>query len=83
VFVEPRGSRDVGDTYSIDLQLSKGLRLGSERLALIGTVYNLLDTEQPTAVCDRLTGCGAALRLGDPLAWQQTRSFEVGVRYEH
>lgn len=81
-FVEPRGSGKAGDVHQLDLQLSKGFPIGPTRLRLIGTVYNLLDTERPVAVCENVSGCGGEFQTGDAIAWQRPRSYEVGVRVE-
>ena len=81
VFTEPRGSRR-GDSYGqLDLQVGKGFRLGPTRLRLFGAVINALDSEQPTGVCEMVTGCGE-FEPGEATAWQQPRRYELGVRLE-
>jgi hypothetical protein len=80
-FVEPRGNRKEDGVHQLDLQLGKGFRLGPTRLKLIGTIINLLDSEQPREVCNRVTGCGG-FELGEPTAWQLPRRYELGVRLE-
>jgi len=81
VFVEPRGSRKEDGVYQLDLQVGKGFRLGPTRLKLLASIINLFDSEQPSDVCNRVTGCGD-LELGDPIAWQQPRRYEFGARVE-
>jgi len=81
IFVEPRGSREGDEWAQLDLQLTKGFGLGRVSLQLIGTVINLFDAENATAVCDRVTDCGD-FELGDPIAWQQPRRYELGARVE-
>jgi hypothetical protein len=81
IYTEPRGSRKEDGLYGLDLQLSKGIRIGRTRLQLIGTVYNSLDSEQPTSFCTNVTGCGD-FELGDPLDWQRPRSYEIGLRVD-
>jgi hypothetical protein len=81
IFLEPRGSRKEDGLYNLDLQLSKGVRIGPTRLELIGSIYNALDTERPLQFCSNLTGCGD-FALGDPLDWQRPRRYEVGLRLE-
>jgi hypothetical protein len=81
IFVEPRGSREGDEWAQLDLQLTKGFRLGRVRLQLIGTVLNLFDAEKVTDVCHRLTGCGD-FELGEPTAWQLPRRYELGLRLE-
>ena len=65
----------------LDLQFGKGFRLGPTRLKLIASIINVFDSEQPRQICDRVTGCGD-FELGDPIAWQLPRRYELGVRVE-
>ena len=81
MLLEPRGNRSESGVYQLDLQLGKDFRIGRIRLRLIGTIYNLLDTEITTGVCASDLGCGD-LDLGDPIGWQLPRSYELGVRVE-
>ena len=81
LFVEPRGSRRHDGDYQLDLQLAKGLRIGPTRVRLLGTVYNALGTERPVEVCEVVSGCGE-FALGEAIAWQRPRRFEVGIRVE-
>jgi hypothetical protein len=86
-FVEPWGSREGEDNYELDLQVSKGFRAGAVRFVLIGTVLNALGTEQATAVCPFVGGCGfdesgRPVDMGDPTDWQIPRRYEVGFRIE-
>jgi hypothetical protein len=82
LFLEPRGQGRANSLYNLDLQLMKGFQIGSTRLRLIGTVYNVLDTELATGVCERATGCGGGFEMGDAIAWQQPRRYELGLRVE-
>jgi len=80
-FLEPRGSREADDSYQLDLQASKGFAIGgSWDFEVILSIANLLGSEQPTAVCEYFPGCGGTLVPGDPIAWQQPRRYELGVR---
>jgi hypothetical protein len=84
-YLEPRGSRDANDHYQLDLQLTKGFTVGPVRLALIGSAYNVFSSEQPTAVCGHISGCGVAgngdpIDMGDPTNWQTPRRYELGFR---
>jgi len=87
-FVEPRGSREADSLYQLDLQLSKGFRVGeSLRLVLIGSVFNVFSNEQATAVCNSINNCGAPgaadpILLGDATNWQIPRRYEIGFRVE-
>jgi outer membrane receptor protein involved in Fe transport len=81
-FLEPRGSREGYSWNQLDLQFSKGFRLGSRtRLELILSVLNVFSTEHPEWVCESISGCGD-FELGDPISWQTPRSWELGVRFE-
>ena len=81
MYLEPRGSRSEPGEYQIDFQVAKGFTWGRTRLQLIGTVYNLLSTETATEACTLETGCGT-FEMGDPIAWQLPRRYELGVRLE-
>lgn len=80
-FLEPRGSREADTNHQLDLQVSKGFTPGRTRLLLIGTVLNALGSEQPTAVCESVRGCGD-VAMGEPVNWQTPRRYEVGFRVE-
>ena len=85
--LEPRGSREGDSNHQIDLQLSKGFTAGRMRFVLIGTVLNALNSEQPTDVCEHISGCGfdeneTPIEMGDPTNWQTPRRYEVGFRVE-
>ena len=80
-FVEPRGNREAKGEHQLDLQLSKGFNAGPVRLVLIGSVFNVVSSEQPTWVCDRISGCGG-IEMGEPVEWQIPRRYEVGFRVE-
>jgi hypothetical protein len=86
-YLEPRGSRDANDLYQLDLQLTKCFTVGGVRLALIGSVFNIVSSERPTAVCAHASGCGvseggAPIEMGDPTDWQTPRRYELGFRVE-
>jgi hypothetical protein len=80
-FVEPRGSRQGNSLYQLDLQLSKGFRLGPTRFVLLGTVINATDSQQGNEICNSVSGCGD-FGFGEPTGWQQPRRYEVGFRVE-
>lgn len=80
-FVEARGSRQGGSLHQLDLQLSKGFRLGPTRLVVLGTVINATDSQTGNEICGAVTGCGE-FDFGDPIEWQQPRRYEVGFRVE-
>jgi hypothetical protein len=80
-FVEPRGYREANHGYQLDLQLTKGFTAGRVRLAVIGSVFNVFSSEQPVAVCQRISGCDD-IEMGEPLVWQIPRRYELGFRVE-
>jgi hypothetical protein len=85
--LEPLGNREANSNHQLDLQLSKGFRAGPIRIVLIGSVLNVLSSEQPTDVCEHISGCGFdedgnPFNMGDPTGWQTPRLFEVGFRIE-
>jgi hypothetical protein len=79
LFLEPQGSRRGHDLWQLDLQLSKGFRIGNVRLVGIASVFNAFSEEAPTVFVqdpfDRL-GWGTAEE------WQDPRRWEVGFRIE-
>jgi hypothetical protein len=85
--LEPLGSREGSSEYQLDLQLAKGFTTGRVRFVLIGTVLNALSSEQPSWVCDHISGCGfdddgSPINMGDPPDWQTPRRYEIGFRVE-
>jgi hypothetical protein len=85
--LEPLGSREANSNHQLDLQVSKGFRVGSARFVLIGSVLNVLSSEQPLEVCEHISGCGFdedgnPFNMGDPTDWQTPRLYEVGFRVE-
>jgi hypothetical protein len=80
-FEEPRGSRAAGSLHQLDLQLSKGFRLGPTRLVVLGTVINATNSQNENEICGSVTGCGD-YDFGEAIEWQQPRSYEVGFRVE-
>jgi len=87
IFLEPRGSRRLPHYSQWDLQIQKDLQLGPLRLSLIGTVYNVLDTENPIARAGNVGASGTPEHPTNPqfnydTAWQHPRHYEVGFRIE-
>lgn len=88
-YLEPRGSRRGNTNYQVDVELKKGFNFGSIRAQLIGTVFNLLDSERVTGRCETdscTLGAGTpnqhTVGFLEPTAFQLPRSYEVGVRFE-
>lgn len=46
-FIEPRGSRRLPHFHQLDLQLQKDFNIGPVKAGLIGTVFNVLNSELP------------------------------------
>jgi hypothetical protein len=79
LFLEPRGSRRGSDMWQLDLQLSKGFRVGAARLVGIVSVFNVLSEETPTSfIQDPFSRDG----WGTATAWQNPRRWEIGFRVE-
>ncbi|HLN80031.1 MAG TPA: TonB-dependent receptor [Thermoanaerobaculia bacterium] len=86
VFLEPRGSRRLPHYYQWDLQLQKDFVFGPLRFGLIGSVFNVLDTEIELTR-DGSVGLGTVenptnARFNFPTSWQRPRRYEAGVRVE-
>jgi hypothetical protein len=79
VFAEPRGNREGSSDTWLDLQISKGFKIGTTHLDLIVSVLNALSREEVTAVCEEVSGCGD-YELGEAIDWETPRAWEVGVR---
>jgi hypothetical protein len=79
LFLEPRGSRRAASQWQLDLQLSKGFRVGATRLVGIVSVFNVFSEEAPTSfVEDPFSRRG----WGTPTEWQDPRRWELGFRVE-
>ncbi|HET9768278.1 MAG TPA: TonB-dependent receptor, partial [Thermoanaerobaculia bacterium] len=88
-YIDPRGSHRGNTNYQLDLELKKGFTFGSVRAFLIGSVFNVLDSERVTGRCERdictlEAGTPNEHEVGflEPTAFQVPRSYEVGVRLE-
>jgi hypothetical protein len=78
-FTEPRGSQEGASDTWLDLQFTKGFRIGPTQLDLIVSVLNVLSREEVTWVCEEVTGCGD-FELGEAMDWNTPRAWEVGFR---
>ena len=77
--LEPQGSRRGHDLWQLDLQLSKGLRIGHVRLVGIASVFNAFSKEAPIGfIQDPFDRRG----WGTAEEWQEPRRWEVGIRVE-
>lgn len=85
-FLEPRGSRRMPHFYQWDAQLQKDFLVGPVRLGVIGSVFNVLNTEIATT----RNGSVGSTDLSNPdnpqfnynIGYQRPRRFEVGLRLE-
>ena len=50
VFLEPRGSRRTDSLSQLDMQLMHEFTIGRTRLGLIGSIFNVLNTETATSI---------------------------------
>jgi hypothetical protein len=88
-FLDPRGSHRGNSNYQLDVELKKGFQIGGIRASIIGTVFNLLDSERVTGRCERDlctleagTPNQHTVTFLEPTAFQTPRNYEVGVRLE-
>jgi len=49
-YIEPRGSRRLPHFHQFDLQVQKDFRFGPVKAGLIGTVFNVLNSELPLTI---------------------------------
>lgn len=61
-YIEPRGSRRLPHFHQLDLQLQKDFRVGPVKAGLIGTIYNVLNSELPTTI----NGNAGSRAIADP-----------------
>ncbi len=86
-YLEPRGSRRMPHFYQWDAQVQKDFLLGPVRVGLIGSVYNVLNTEIAT-LRDGSVGSSSDIAGADNpnfnlnTAYQRPRRYEVGFRLE-
>ncbi|MDQ6893228.1 MAG: TonB-dependent receptor [Acidobacteriota bacterium] len=78
-FLEPRGSSRGAVRQQVDLQLEKQVRLGPVNLSVIGSVFNLNNSEQPLTY---FTSADSPSTVRTPLTYQRPRNYEVGFRAE-
>jgi hypothetical protein len=60
--IEPRGSRRMPDFSETDLQLEKDFHIGNMKLGLIGSVFNVFNSETPVSV----NGNAGTRAIADP-----------------
>jgi len=85
-FLEPRGSRRLPHFHQWDLQLQKEFPIGPVRFSVIGSVFNVLNSE----IAISRNGSVGTTDLSNPdnpqfnvnNAYQRPRHYEVGLRLE-
>ncbi|HEY6051913.1 MAG TPA: hypothetical protein VIZ58_11730, partial [Thermoanaerobaculia bacterium] len=78
-FDVPRGSDRTPIRQQVDLQIEKQFRFGPVNLSLIGSVFNLNNSEQPATF---FTSSDSPATVRTPLTYQRPRNYEVGFRAE-
>jgi outer membrane receptor protein involved in Fe transport len=78
-FDVPRGTDRTPIRQQIDLQIEKQFKFGPVGISLIGSVFNLNNSEEP-ATFFASTDSPATVRT--PLTYQRPRNYEIGFRCE-
>jgi len=78
-FDVPRGTDRTAIRQQLDLQLEKQFRVGPVNLSLIGSVFNINNSEQPVTY---FTSSDSPATVRTPLTYQRPRNYEVGFRAE-
>jgi outer membrane receptor protein involved in Fe transport len=79
-YLAPRGDFRASSTFSVSLEVRKGFPVGPLHGEVIGSILNLLGTEQVTSVCENALGCGGSIAWGGATGYTQPRHYEVGLR---
>jgi hypothetical protein len=79
-YLAPRGAFRSNSTYNVNLEIRKGFLTGSVHSEFIGSILNLLGTEQVSGVCENALGCGGSIPWGGAAGYTQPRHYEVGLR---
>jgi outer membrane receptor protein involved in Fe transport len=79
-YLAPRSAFRANSTFNISLEARKGFPIGPLHGEVIGSILNLLGTEQVTSVCENALGCGGAIAWGGATGYTQPRHYEVGLR---
>ena len=79
-YLAPRGDFRANSTFNVSLEVRKGFLAGPLHGEVIGSVLNLLGTEQVTSVCENALGCGGSIPWGGATGFTQPRHYEVGLR---
>jgi hypothetical protein len=79
-FLSPRGAFRANDNYQVDLELRRAFQFGNFEAQAIASVFNVLDGERTTNVCNNSAGCAGGVEFGEPTSHQRPRNYELGVR---
>ena len=98
IYVSERGAYETDSTWQVDMQVSKGFKVGAITLEAVFTVENLFDQEQPSGYNTRLfvqerdpetnaplyddQGNKVWRPFGAETSWSQPRRYELGFRIE-
>jgi hypothetical protein len=78
LFIEERGSSDVGANWEADLYVEQPFALGPVEMAVYANVFNAFDNQQVTG----RVGNSALATFRDPAGWQSPRRFELGFKVD-
>jgi len=78
VFIEQRGSSKVGSNWEADLYVEQPFTIGPVRAGVYANVFNMFNNQQVT---ERVSNSDLAT-FRDPIAWQDPRRFELGLKIE-
>lgn len=78
VFIEERGSSEVGANWEADLYLEQPFAVGPVGMAVYANVFNAFDNQQVTGRAAN----SALATFRDPTSWQSPRRFELGFKID-
>jgi hypothetical protein len=79
VYIEQRGSSEVGDNWEANVYIEQPFKLGPVRVAVYGNVFNIFDNQQVTARAAN----SALATFRQPVGWQSPRSYQLGFKIEY
>lgn len=78
-FDEPRGTDRTPVLNAVDAQVEQPFRLRGVTLAVIGSIFNVFNSEQPLTY---FTSSDSPSTVRTPLTYQRPRNYQVGFRAE-
>jgi Carboxypeptidase regulatory-like domain len=79
-YLAPRGDFRANSIFNVNLEIRKDFLVSRLHCEAIGSVLNLLGTEQVSSVCENVLGCGGSIPWGGATGFTQPRHYEVGLR---